>query len=66
MAHPITSLQNKGVDFQWTPWCEESFHKLKRLLTNTPILTIVDLNEYCVVCTYAFQEGIGGVLYQLL
>jgi hypothetical protein len=25
IAIPITSLQNKGVKFEWTPKCEESF-----------------------------------------
>ena len=24
-AHPVTSLQKKGVNFEWTPRCEESF-----------------------------------------
>jgi len=25
IAHPITSLQRKGVKFEWTPKCRESF-----------------------------------------
>ena len=25
VAHPVTSLQNKGIKFEWTPRCEESF-----------------------------------------
>jgi hypothetical protein len=25
IASPITSLQKKGVKFEWTPKCEESF-----------------------------------------
>ena len=25
VVHPITSLQKKGVKFEWTPRCEESF-----------------------------------------
>ena len=25
IAHPITSLQRKGVKFEWNPRCEESF-----------------------------------------
>jgi hypothetical protein len=29
IAHPITSLQKKGVQFEWTTKCEESFHHLK-------------------------------------
>jgi hypothetical protein len=29
IAHPITSLQNKGVKFEWSAKCEESFQVLK-------------------------------------
>ena len=25
VAHPVTSLQKKGIKFEWTPRCEESF-----------------------------------------
>ena len=44
-----------------TKKCEESFNKLKHLLTINPILKIVDLFKYFVVCTYAYK-GLGGVL----
>jgi len=49
IAHPITSLQRKGVKFEWTPKCEESFQRLKKLLMSAPILKIVDPNEDFVV-----------------
>jgi hypothetical protein len=42
IADPITSLQIKGVKFQWTLDCEESFQHLKQLLTSAPILRITD------------------------
>ena len=41
---------------------EESFNKLKQLLTTTPILKIVDPFKYFVVCTDACKEGLGGIL----
>ena len=62
IAHPITSLQRKGVEFQWTEECEKIFQELKQLLTNAPIMRIADLNEYFVACTNACKEGLGGVL----
>ena len=34
-AYPIISLQNKGKKFDWNEKCEESFNKLKHLLTKT-------------------------------
>jgi hypothetical protein len=49
IAHPITSLQIKGVKFQWTLDCEKSFQHLKQLLTSDPILRIADPNEDFIV-----------------
>jgi hypothetical protein len=64
ISHPITSLQKKGIKFEWTTECEENFNLLKELLTSAPILKIVDPNESFVVCTDACKEGLGGVLTQ--
>jgi hypothetical protein len=64
IAHPITSLQRKGMKFQWTSDCERSFQHLKQLFTSAPILRITDPNEDFIVCTDACNEGQGGVLSQ--
>jgi hypothetical protein len=64
ISHPITSLQRKGVEFQWTLDCEKSFQHLKQLLTSALILRIEDPNEDFIVCTDACNEGLGGVLSQ--
>jgi hypothetical protein len=64
IASPITSLQKKGVKFEWTSKCEERFQQLKDILTSAPILKIADLDEDFVVCTDACKEGLGGVLTQ--
>jgi hypothetical protein len=64
IAHPITSLQRKGMKFQWMTDCERSFQHLKQLLTSAPILRIADPNEDFIVCTDACNEGLGGVLSQ--
>jgi hypothetical protein len=42
ISHPITSLQNKGVIFEWTSNYERSFQHLKILLTSASILRIAD------------------------
>ena len=60
----ITSLHNKGKKFDWNQKCEDSFKKLKTLLTSAPILRIVDPNKEFVVCTDACNDGLGGVLNQ--
>ena len=61
---PITSLQRKGVKFQWRLDCEKSFQHLKQLLTSAPILRITDLEEDFIVCIDACNEGLGGFLSQ--
>jgi hypothetical protein len=60
---PIT-LQKKGVEFEWTSKCEESFQQLKGIFISAPILKIAYPNEDFVVCTDACKEGLGGVLSQ--
>ena len=42
VAHSITSLQKKGIKFEWTPRCEESLQQLKNILTSALVLNIVD------------------------
>ena len=53
VAHSITSLQKKGIKFEWTPRCEERFQPLKTILTSAPISKIVDPEKDFVVCTDA-------------
>ena len=62
VAYAITSLQKKGMKFEWTSKCEESFQQLKDLLTSALVLRVVDPEKYFVVCTDACRQGIGGVL----
>ena len=64
VAHTITSLQRKGIKFEWIPRCEESIQQLKHLLTSAPILKIVDPKNDFVVYTDACGQGLGGVLMQ--
>ena len=64
IANPITSLQKKGKKFDWNQKCEDSFKKLKNLLTNTTILRITDPIKEFVLCTDACNDGLGSVLTQ--
>ena len=58
IPYPITSLQRKGVKFEWTEKCQNSFEQLKLKLTTVPILKIVDPDKEFVVCTDACREGL--------
>ena len=64
IAAPLTRLTRQDVGFQWSDECEESFQKLKTLLTSAPMLTLpeegVDFTVYCD----ASGVGLGGVLMQ--
>ena len=60
----MTALQKKENKFLWTTKCEESFQKLKQLLTTTLILLIMDPNGDFIVFKYASKEGLGGFLMQ--
>ena len=62
IANLITCLQKKVKKFDWNQKCEDSFKKLKTLLTTAPILRIADPNKDFIVCTDACTDGLGGVL----
>ena len=40
VAHLVTSLQRRGIKFEWTSKCEESFQQLKNILTSAPVLKL--------------------------
>jgi hypothetical protein len=64
IGFPLTALQEKGTKFTWTQKCEERFQTLKHLLTHAPMLKIANLEDHFLMCTYAYKEGLGGVLMQ--
>ena len=64
ISHPITSLQRKNAKFVWYAKCEESFQKLKKLLSNAHVLNIANQEKDCVVCTDACSQGLEGFLMQ--
>ena len=63
VAHAITSLQKNGMKFEWTSRCEESFQRLKNLLTSAPVLKVADPEKDFVVCTDACGQGLGRSPY---
>ncbi|KAL0410911.1 UNVERIFIED_CONTAM: Retrovirus-related Pol polyprotein from transposon [Sesamum latifolium] len=64
IAGPLTKLLRKGVAFQWTEQCQQSFDELKSRLTSTPILTLPSGSGGYVVYTDASKQGLGSVLMQ--
>ena len=39
IASPLTKLLRKGVKFEWTYKCQNSFEQLKEMLVEAPVLT---------------------------
>ncbi len=64
IAKPITTLQRKGVRYEWKNECDTAFTELKRLLTSAPILQVPDMRKDFTVCTDALAQGLGAVLMQ--
>ena len=60
----MTKLTRKGVKFEWSSKCEESFQSLKKSLTTAPVLTLPNGNEGFVVFSDASLVGLGCVLMQ--
>ena len=58
LAGPLTRLTQKDQRFVWNRQCEESFLKLKKRLTTTPILALPNGLEEFIIYTDASREGI--------
>ncbi|XP_047266205.1 uncharacterized protein LOC124897276 [Capsicum annuum] len=54
----------RNTAFQWSDKCEESFQKLKTLLTSASILTLPIEGECFIVFCDVSDIGLGGVLMQ--
>jgi hypothetical protein len=64
LAMPLTRLTQKGVKFEWSEECEQSFQELKQRLVSAPILTIPDGSGGLIIYSDASKKGLGCVLMQ--
>ena len=64
VAHPLTGLTKKGVDWQWGPHQKEAFCQLKQKLSEAPILQFPNLKLPYTVVTDASGATVAGVLMQ--
>jgi hypothetical protein len=64
IAKPLTSLQEKGVDFSWIDERQMAFDELKKRLTTAPVLTLPDQSKRFTVYCDALKDGLDCVLMQ--
>ncbi|KAA3484319.1 Transposon Ty3-I Gag-Pol polyprotein [Gossypium australe] len=54
----------KDVKFEWTEKCQQSFEKLKAMLTEAPILVQPELGKEFLIYSDASLNGLGCILMQ--
>ncbi|XP_050521685.1 uncharacterized protein K02A2.6-like [Daktulosphaira vitifoliae] len=63
--HELHKLLKKGVKFEWTEKCSETFNRSKELLLNNQLLGIYDSKKPIIVYADASPYGVGAILVQL-
>jgi hypothetical protein len=64
LAKPMTALLEKNVKFVWSKKCQVNFEELKKRLTTTPVLILLDLSKSFSIYCDASHLGLGCVLMQ--
>ena len=65
IVRPLHQLTKKGVPFEWTEACEESYQALRSALMSSPVLSTIDYTRKLILTTDASQDGLGATLSQL-
>ncbi|GFS80032.1 retrovirus-related Pol polyprotein from transposon 17.6 [Trichonephila clavipes] len=61
---PLYRLKKKGAKFNWSTEAQDAFDKIKRALTEAPVLQLPNFTEQFNLFTDASGVGIGAVLNQ--
>ncbi|GFT03298.1 retrovirus-related Pol polyprotein from transposon 17.6 [Trichonephila clavipes] len=64
ICEPLYQLKKKGAKFNWSKGAQDSFDKIKRTLTEAPVLQLPNFSEQFNLFTDASGVGIGAVLQQ--
>ncbi|GFX44028.1 retrovirus-related Pol polyprotein from transposon 17.6 [Trichonephila clavipes] len=64
ICEPLYRLKKKGAKFNWSTEAQDAFNKLKRALTEAPVLQLPNFQEQFNLFTDASGVGIGAVLSQ--
>lgn len=61
LTEPLRKLIKKDVEFNWSNEQEVAFNKIKKSLTDSPILKFYDPNLPCTLSVDASISGVGAV-----
>ena len=64
VASPLTMLLRKGINFEWTDKCQNSFEQLKGMLVETPVLMQPTSGKEYTLYSDALGIGLGCVSMQ--
>ena len=64
IARPLDNLRKKDSPYVWNDECQQSFTRLKEMITSNPILSLPDWTLQFELCTDASNYGSGSILYQ--
>ena len=56
LVAPMTRLTRIEVKIEWNDQCEKAFQELKRRLTSSPILIVLERGQMCTMY-YASKDG---------
>ena len=61
---PIRDILKKDVPFHWDSPQDDSFTKIKSILSSAPVLTFYNVNKSVVISCDASQSGLDALLLQ--
>ncbi|GFX43078.1 retrovirus-related Pol polyprotein from transposon 297 [Trichonephila clavipes] len=64
ICEPLYRLKKKGAKFNWSTEAQDAFNKVKRELTDAPVLQLPNFKEQFNLFTDASGVGMGAVLNQ--
>ncbi|GFW38828.1 retrovirus-related Pol polyprotein from transposon 297 [Trichonephila clavipes] len=64
ICEPLYRLKKKGAKFNWSTEAQDAFSKVKRALTEVPVLQLPNFKEQLNLFTDASGVGIGAMLNQ--
>jgi transposase InsO family protein len=64
ITSPLRALLKNDVDFQWSEQHEAAFNKVKKALTESPILAYFDKDKQVTLQVDSSKDGLGACLMQ--